>query len=84
MFLNTNTPQNDSLKGNASLITVYSCHHFFQKTKMTEINQVNDSQANKQLFNPLFLMKNDNFNGSLCSRDNRKVVGWGGTEIIIL
>ena len=38
-----------SMQVNASLLSDYSCHHFFQKTKITEINQVNDSQANKDL-----------------------------------
>ena len=47
IFLNKNTPQNDAIKGNASLIPGYSCHNFFPKTKITEINQVNNSQATK-------------------------------------
>ena len=48
-FLNKINRKNDALKVNASLLSDYSCHHFFQNTKITEINQVNDSQANKHL-----------------------------------
>ena len=53
MLLNKNTPQNHPLKVTASHIPGYLSHQIFHNNFITEINQANDSQANKHLSFPV-------------------------------